>query len=468
MRTDVAGGLPQVVAATALPRGGSWGDAGVIVYGVNGGPLYRVAAVGGDPVPITKLVAPLASHRHPCLLPDGRHVLFAALGPPDVAGVYAAALDGSGMTRLVPGAFQPVFAPPDKLLFLRTGTLFAQTFDPQRLTLAGEPLRIADGLGGYSASRNGVLAHRTAGVSAAAQLTWFDRTGKPLGAVGPGNFSVSSLELSPDAKRAVVHRSEGANAPDIWILDLVRGVPTRFTAGPEPATFPLWSADGSRILFSSPRNGSPGFVERPSSGAGAETLLHTAALPGVFALSHVSGDGRYALFRAISDTGSSPDLWVLPLEGDRTASVWLRTTADEFNGQFSPDSRWIAYGSDETGRFEVSVQSFPVPRGPWRVSTEGGTEPRWRADGKEIFYLSADGNLMAASVTVSADGKTIETGKPSALFRPAIFGGFSSGVRHQYAVAPDGKRFLVNTTTRSAEGASGVTVVLNWMARLRQ
>jgi len=175
MRTDVAGGLPQTVTAAVNARGGAWGGSNVIVFAINGTTLFRVAAVGGDPAPVTKLEAPQANHRQPSLLPDGLHVLFTAQGPPDAAGVYVAALDGSNMKRLVAGATQPVFAPPDMLLFLRAGTLFGQTFDPNGLTLSGEPVRIADGIGGFSASLEGVLAYRTGGVSGGSQLTWFDR-----------------------------------------------------------------------------------------------------------------------------------------------------------------------------------------------------------------------------------------------------------------------------------------------------
>jgi Tol biopolymer transport system component/predicted Ser/Thr protein kinase len=468
MRTDVGGGLPQIVAAAPNARGGVWSNTNVIVFGGNARPLFRVGAVGGDPAPVTKLEAPQANHRQPSLLPDGSHVLFTAVGPPEVAGVYVAALDGSNMKRLVAGATLPVFAPPDMLLFLRTGTLFGQTFDPNGLTLAGEPVRIADGIGGFSASLGGVLAYRAGGVSGGSQLTWFDRAGKSLGTVGPADFNAESLDLSPDGKRVVVHRSDGGNASNIWVLDLARGVPTRFTVDPVPDSYPLWSADGSHIMFASTRNGKATFFKRPATGAGAETPLLEAPFTGPFALSDASRDGRFVMFRAFSEASGPPDLWALPLDGEQKPFVWLRTTADEFNGQFSPDSHWVAYGSDETGRFEVSVQSFPTPGGPWRVSTGGGVEPRWRADGKELFYLGADGNLMAASVKVAADGKTIETGKPSTLFRPSMFGGFTNNARQQYAVAPDGQRFLVNATTRAAEGAAAATVVVNWMARLRQ
>jgi Tol biopolymer transport system component len=173
------------------------------------------------------------------------------------------------------------------------------------------------------------------------------------------------------------------------------------------------------------------------------------------------------MYRAFSQQAGPPDLWALPLTGDRKPFVWLRTPADEFNAQFSPDSRWVAYGSDETGRFEIFVQSFPTPGGQWRVSPEGGVQPRWRGDGKEIFYVAPDGIIMAASVTLSRDGRTLETGKPAALFRPGINGGFTSGARQQYAVTSDGQRFLVNTTTQAPGGTSSITVVVNWPARLK-
>jgi len=467
MRTDVAGGVPQTLTAAPAGRGAAWSEANVIVFALNATSLQRVTAVGGDPAPVTKLDPTQANHRHPSFLPDGRHLLFTAQGPPEVAGVYVASLDGSGMKRLVAGATHPAFVPPDTLLFLRAGSLFAQPFDPNGLMISGEPARIADGVGGFSASRGGVLAYRAGGAAAGSQLTWFDRAGKVLGVAGPADWGPLSVEVSPDGKRAAVHRAEGGNAPDVWLLDLSRGVPTRFTVAPESDTYPLWSADGSRIVFVSARKGKVALFQKPASGAGDEQPLIEAEFPGIFAASDASKDGRFLLYRAFSQRSGPPDLWVLPLGGDKKPFVWLRTSSDEFNGQFSPDSRWVAYGSDETGRFEVSVQSFPTPGGQWRVSTEGGVAPRWRADGKEIFYVAPDGSLMAASVTVSRDGRTLETGKPAALFRPGIFGGFSNGVRHQYAVTPDGQRFLVNAVARAAAGASSATVVVNWMERLK-
>jgi Tol biopolymer transport system component len=464
MRTDVSGGAPQLIAVAPQQRGGAW-TRDTIVFS-SGNTLSRVAAVGGDPTPVTKLLIGQINHRLPAPLPGGRHVLFTAQGLPEAAGVHVAALDGADMKRLVPGATHPWFVPPDTLLFLRAGTLFGQVFDANALTLSGEPVPIVDGVGGFSASAGGVLAHRPATTGGASQLGWFDRNGKPLGMVGPADLNALSVDLSADGRRAALHRAVGGDAGDIWLLDLARGLPTRFTFEPTQETYPLWSADGSRLIFATRRNGRPTFVERPASGAGPEAVVAELSFGGPFGLSDVSRDGRFVIYRAYSEPSGPPDIWAVALVGDRKPFVWLRTPSDEFNAQFSPDSRWVAYGSDETGRFEVSIQSFPTPSGPWRVSIEGGAEPRWRADGKEIFYIAADGNLMAASVTVSGDGKTIETGKPLALFRPAILGGFSNAVRHQYAVSPDGQRFLVNTI-RAPEGGTSVTVVLNWMGRLR-
>jgi Tol biopolymer transport system component len=478
MRVEVSGGEPQFLATARSPRGGAWGADNTIVFapGPSSG-LLRVSGAGGDAAPVTKLKSPgEASHRLPVFLPDGRHVLYAVQGLPEATGVYVGTLDGSASKLVLGGgASSPAFMPPDRLLFWRAGSVFAQTLDVKQLVVSGEPVRIVDDVAAFSVSPAGVLAYRQGGANNLPQLTWFDRAGAPLDTVGAPDVGPSSVELSPDGKRLATFRLVEAGVTNIWLMDMVRGVPTRFTFDRDPDTYPLWSPDGSRIVFTRTRSGqTTALFEKLSTSAEPEHLLLEASLPGVFAPSDWSRDGRYLLYRAggvdgSNNTNGRPDLWVLPMFGDRKPFVWMKTPFDEFNGQFSPDVHWIAYGSDEAGpgRFEIYVQSFPTPGAKWQASIGGGVEPRWRADGKELFYVSPDGAIMAVSVAALPGGRSLEIGRPTRLFTPRIFGGFTSNARIQYVVAPTGQRFLVNVTSTRTE-TSPIVVDVNWMARLKR
>jgi eukaryotic-like serine/threonine-protein kinase len=461
-RVDISGGLPQVIAPAPQPRGGTWNADNVIVFSTAGN-LSRVSATGGDPI-VLKLDSLQGIFAAPYFLPGGKHILCQMGGAPEVSGIYAAALDGSNTSKLLAGGNAlPAFAPPNRLLFLRRGTLYGQTFDPARRSLSGDPVRIADQVSGYS-SGGAVLAYRTGAAASNAQLTWFDRAGKALGTAGPADANAQSVELSPDGTRVAVHRVDEAGNTDVWLIDLSRNVMNRFTSETAVDNFPLWSPDGTRLIFGSNRSGPMNLYERSVSGAEPERQLFEPPV-GLAASSDWSRDGRYLLYRAAGQNAQF-DLWAVPLSGDRKPFAWLKTPFDEFNGQFSPDSHWVAYGSDETGRFEIYIQSFPTPGNKLIVSTGGGVEPRWRNDGKEIFYLAPDSTLMAVSIKASPDGKNLVLSAPSPLFQTRAFGGFANGVRIQYAVARDGQRFLVNSTLRTDNNTSPVTVVVNWIAAL--
>ena len=478
MRVDLSGGEPQFLASAPNSRGGAWGADNTIVFAPRpSGGLSRVSGAGGGVSPLTTLTTGReASHRAPAFLPDGRHVLFAGQGLPEATGVYVVALDGSAPKLVLGGgASSPAFLPPDRLLFWRAGSLFSQSFDAKQLAVSGEPMRIVDDVAAYSMSPAGVLAYRQGGANNLPQLTWFDRAGAVLDTVGQPDVGPSSVELSPDRKRLATFRVVEAGVSNIWLMDVARGVPTRFTFDRDPDTYPLWSADGNRIVFTRTRSGKPtALFEKPSTSAEPEHLLLEASVPGVFAASDWSRDGRYLLYRAggvdgTNNTNGKPDLWVLPMFGDRKPFVWVKTPFDEFNGQFSPDVHWIAYGSDEAGpgRLEIYVQSFPTPGAKWQASIAGGVEPRWRADGKELFYVSPDGAIMAVSIAVLPGGGSLEIGKPTRLFTPRIFGGFTNNVRIQYVVTPDGQRFLVNVTSARTD-TSPIVVDVNWMALLKR
>src|ERR1700730_10873382 len=277
------------------------------------------------------------------------------------------------------------------------------------------------------ASGNCVLAYRSGTVSGNTQLTWFDRAGKQLGLVGSlGEYL--NPELSPDGRRVAVQRRSAQGDWDIWLLELLGGTSTRFTFNPADDYYPIWSPDGSRIVFASTRDGSYGLYQKPSSGAGnEEPLLKSSSDIGPFSW---SSDGRFIAYR-IAETNN--EVWVLPLFGDRKPFPLLQAEFNETQPDLSPDERWVAYASTESGRFEVYIQSFPKPGGKWQVSTGGGVNPPWSRDAKEIFWIGADGKMMVVPIKANPN---LEVGIPKALFATRQVGGgrIILNFRHQYDV----------------------------------
>jgi Tol biopolymer transport system component len=269
---------------------------------------------------------------------------------------------------------------------------------------------------------------------------------------------LNDVELSPDGNRVAVNRSVNGNF-DVWLIDVARGIPTRFTFDAAPDLRPVWSPDGTHIAFQSPRKGVVNLYWKLSSGAGSDELLLESDQEKV--ANDWSSDGRFLLF-SNSDPQTSSDLWVLPFFGDKKPFPFLKTPFEERNGQFSPDGKWIAYQSNESGRFEIYIQPFPGPGGKFQISTDGGAQPRWNKNGKEIFYVSLDSKMMVAPVKLSPDGQSLETSAPVTLFPVRIAEGTLPGVaRQQYAVSSDGQRFLVNLA--ADEGAvSPITLIYNW------
>jgi len=417
-RIDIAGGPPQALADTGGLHGGAWNADGTILFNASvTGPLSRIAASGGEPVAVTRLDSPRQTdHRFPQFLPDGRHFLFHALGTPEAAGIYLGSLDGGEPKRLAAADTAGAYLAPGMIAFVRQTTLMAQHLDLKRGELTGDPVSLADpvgsnalAFGGFSVSAAGQLAYRGGG--ALRQLKWYDRTGKAVGVAGePDSTILLYPELSPDGGHVALVRNVQSN-PDVWLMDLVRGGMTRFTFDPAVDLVPLWSPDGMRIAFVSTRKGPYNLYLKPSSGAGAEELL--LETPNNKYAQDWSKDGRFLLY-AEADPKTGRDLWALPMTGnDRKPIVVVKTPFEELNGQFSPDGHWVAYETNESGRFEIVVQPFPVPSGKWQVSTGGGIQPRWRADGKELYFIAPDGKLMAASVT--AAGVTFAAGTPVAI-----------------------------------------------------
>jgi serine/threonine protein kinase len=469
-RLDLSGGPPQTLCDASAGRGAAWSPDGTIVFTpTQAEGLYGIPAAGGAVAPVTTLDPSHQenSHRWPSFLPDGRRFLYWTRSRPPSSGIYVGSLDSRQSSRVVSAAGMGVFIPPDQLLFERDGSLLAQTFDLRSAKVRGEPVRVAESVGhgsppGYapfSISDRGVLAY-VPGVISQRELVWLDRSGKVLGTIGgPGGYL--SPSLSPDEKRVAVGvRDPQSGTLDIWLTDLARNLSSRFTFSQATGARSIWSPDGSRIAFVSSREGFGDIYEKSSSGAGQERIIFRSNQDKF--LTDWSLDGRFLVFHSPGPK-TGWDVWVVPMTGDRKAMTFAQTEFSEVQGQLSPDVRWMAYASDESGRMEVYVQPFPASGGKWQVSTGGGSQPRWRRDGKELFYISADKRLMAVEVKTDA---TFEAGVAKALFGTRFL---LAAAPHliSYAVAGDGQRFLV-TRLVEEEPAIPITVVLNWTSGLKK
>jgi eukaryotic-like serine/threonine-protein kinase len=483
-KIPVDGGSPQSICdVSGRFRGGFWTRDNRIILGSFTGGLTQVSSGGGPVMPVTGVTAAGegASYDFPAPLPDGRHFVSVRRSRRDESGgIYVDSLDQPGAERskkLLADQSRVVYVPSaylkaGHLLFQRERALMAQPFDASRLELTGDPVPIIEQVGSvgsgpasssdFSVSDNGVLVYRTG--SATSRLTWFDRKGTVLSTVGePGQYNM--LALSRDGMRLAVQvrGPQSAGPYDLWLFDLTRGVGTRFTTARGDEAHPNWSPDGTRLIFSSNQR----VVEKAANGGGPEQLL----LDSAGTVMDWSRDGRFLLLRTRGDPRTKSDLWVVSLEGDRTPVPVVRTEFIEANGQFSPNGRWMAYRSDESGESEIYVQSFQPPGsgGKWLISQGGGYQPRWKADGKELFYFSSNGKLMAVDVsTVAADKNPVfRFGTPKVLFSAPIKGGGPTSEIHLWDVAPDGQRFLINSEINAA-GSTPITVVVNWQAGLTQ
>jgi eukaryotic-like serine/threonine-protein kinase len=469
-KIEASGGPVRTLCTASVPRGGTWNRDGVIVFEPTpNDPLYRVSAEGGEAIPLTKLdpARQEASHRWPYFMPDGRHLLYSVLGGPQAQGIYITSLDANESRRLLDVRDSVVaYAPPGYLLFRRDTSLMAQPFDPEKLQLNGEAVPVAERVGfevttfqtNFSVSQTGVLLY-SSGSFGKTQLTWLDRTGKEIGFLGqPGNFIRPSI--SPDRRRVVVDGPDAQGNRDVWIFDLATSNLTRFTFSPGIEIFPIWSPDGSRIVFTSDREGPRHLYQKAATGAGKEEILlksDSNKIPMDW-----SNDGRFILY-TVNDPKTRIDLWVLPLFGDQNPVPFLQTDANERLARFSPNGRWIAYASDQSGMNEIYVQTFPASGGQWQVSTNGGYFVVWRGDGKELFYVSSDRKMM--SVEVNGEGASFERGTPKFLFDLHI-PSFNTP-QAQFAVTPDGQKFLIAKPV-DEDTSAPITVVLNWTSDLKR
>jgi Tol biopolymer transport system component/predicted Ser/Thr protein kinase len=465
-RVDLAGGPPLTICGvSSLFRGGAWAGDGQIIFGTYAG-LFQVSASGGTPSPL-KTFGPSRADGPvfwPQMLPGGHFLYVLSYDKPENDGVYAASLaKPSEAVRLLSTETNALYAPGSNgkgyLLWQRGSTLLAQDFDVAKLRLAGEPHPLANpvaelfGQMTASVSANGLLLYGAA--NPLNQFTWVDRAGKKLSVVGEP-FSFGPNRLSPDGRRLATTRASETGS-DLWLIEVERGVASRFTFDSR-SFWPAWSPDGRTILYSQ-RN--RGLFRKALSGAGGEQSLTQS--PDIQIPADWSRDGRAVLFDTLAPTRA--ELWVLPLTAEGKPAVNekpRRYAGGEFStrrGRFSPDTRWVAYQSDESGKDEIYVDAFPETHGKVQISTDGGSLPAWGPGGRELFYVSADNKLMAVSLKLGAD--SVEPSAPRELFPLPIV---DTGL-YPYDVAPDGQRFLIPGTPGQAH--QPLTVIVNWPALLK-
>jgi Tol biopolymer transport system component len=467
-RIDADGGGLKALTGAPVGAGGAWSRDGVIIFPiVPDAPLYRVSENGGPPalVPGSGDLRDQPGQRFPQFLPDGRHFVYYTA---ESRGVFLGQLDAPGRRRLLDADAAAVFAPPDQLLYVREARLFAQRFDPVRLEIIGEPVSVADqvtgdarGMAAVAASAVGSIAYRTGTTILPRRLAWFDRSGKEIGAIGePDTHYPMNPSLSPDGRRVALTRSFDGNT-DVWLVELDRGVLSRFTFDPLPEIYPQWSPDGRRIVYGKPTKS--GFVvfQKPVSKEGQESVLFGASDASQAIPVDWSSDGRLLLCRTGDPQGW--DLVVVPIDGHDKPYTAVHSAFSVGEGQFSPDGHWIVYESSESGRYEIFVQPVQGSGVKSQVSTGGGLQVRWRADGREIFYVAPDGRLMAVPVSFTANGQEIALGTAVPLFMTQIESTRTGGLAHAYAASPDGQRFLMSTFTE--QNGSPITLILNRKGR---
>jgi Tol biopolymer transport system component len=471
LKIDVSGGPPQVLCEiSGVLRQGTWSRAGVILFLDASFTIHRVSAGGGAP----SQVLPLDRSREetvqssPSFLPDGQRFLYNTVSRQ--SGIALGSLDGNTKFRILnpdsPGLCVPSPDGKGYLLFPRRGQLLARPFDLRTAAVSGEPAFVAEPLSPgptFSASENGVLIFRRSR-GRRAQLTWLDREGKAARTVGDAD-NVLSPRLSPDQRSVVFHQNDGMST-DIWMFDGERGNTTRFTfLAPGSANYPVWSPDGSQIAYSTWKAGETSVIVRPAGGTGKETVLFHSS--GIYNTQSWSGNGRWLLITDLPGSfyllpagpGSGAERKPIPLPG---------SPAEGGHPSISPDGRWLLYSSTQTGSREVFIESMPEQMGgpaagaKKQVSISGGTQPAWRVDGKELFYLAADGKMMSAPVDSGPAGLTV--GVPKTLFQTRLE--FDT-VQRQYDVSADGKRFLLAQPLEESASVP-ITVIVNWPALLKK
>jgi serine/threonine protein kinase/Tol biopolymer transport system component len=473
---DAAGGPVVTICDAAGSRGGTWNQSGVILFSTTWGGIYRVPSSGGTPTEITKLDASRRelSHRWPYFLPDGKHFFYLsanfASGSMETASAYLGSLD-SGEVKLLFRARSNVAYTSGYVLYVRDRMLTAQAFDEKQLEIRGQPVPIVGQVqfdeltwrGVFSCSLNGILVYQGGNTGANSRLIMFDRAGKEIKTIGTPADS-NNQRISRDGQRLAVGVLDTSIVNyQLWLYDLFREKETRLTFGPNRNSFPVWAPDGNSVVFASNKNGPYDIFEKRSDSTGSEELVLQSdanKYP-----TDWSSDGRFIAYSSTSPREGKPKIaqWLLPRFGDRKPYVLLQGEFNVGEGHFSPDGRWLAYTSDESGRAEIYVTPFPVGSSKWQVSSAGGSSPRWRRDGKELFYLAADSELMAAEVD---GGPIFQVGTVHSLFHLFLRTGPSrldlspTSGQIGYDAAPDGKWFVVNSPP--AGSPPPITLITHW------
>jgi eukaryotic-like serine/threonine-protein kinase len=467
-KLNLSGGPVQTLCDSPTGRGGTWNKDGVILFtpsGTLGVGLYKISASGGTPTQVTVPDKSLSedSNRWPIFLPDGIHYLYSAInlsGRKDLFSVYLGALNSNEKRLVVKAKGNAAYAAPGYLLFYRDQTLFGQHFDTNKFELTGEPAplltdvqffpRISHAV--FAASSTGLLLAQRNADSGASQVLWFDRKGQQIGvALNPGIYG--NIMLSPKGDTLASDTTDPASQnTDVWTYDLKTQSAKRLTFDPALDSLPVWSPDGRRVIFASNRDLKFDLYLKDTNGAQEETTIPQDG-PDRFPTDW-SWDGKYVIY------GRGPDLWFLTFPELR-ATQFLKASSTLKSARFSPDGKWIAYSSNESGRWEIYITSFPEAKGKWQVSNAGGEQPRWRGDGKELFYLSNDSKMMAVPVKT---GSNFDAGTPASLFQANPREMFATSELFSYDVSKDGQKFLLNTQLKTA--MAPMSVVLNWNAKL--
>jgi eukaryotic-like serine/threonine-protein kinase len=469
-QVDVTGGPALTICdTTPVPRGGAWNQHGDIIFA--SGPnhaLMRVPETGGKPVVLTEVdrEATNHSHRWPQFLPDGKHFFyFSRFGSPGTSdernAIRVGSLDG-GRGKEVLRTQSNAFYGGGQLLFLREQTLYAQAFDPESRAVSGSPIAIAEqiqfdpgsGLGAFSASQTQVLAYQTGKISIGSQLRWLQPDGKEVGTLADTAYHLD-FSVSPDHKTVASSISVTGGPPDVWLYDVARRLRTRFTFDPGADRHPVWSHDGTRIVFASNRNGRTDLFMKSVAGAGGEETLLATAFDKV--PTDWSTDGRFLIFNT-TDSAALADVWVLPMTGERKPFPLLHSQFSEFEAKLSPDKQWLVYTSDESGRQEIYVTRFPNGGRKWQISNGGASRGRWSADGKRIYYLGIDDFIISTEVLGTADNFIV--GGTNRHFQVR---GMRPGTI--FSVIKNGERFLLNSPVQS-ESSDPLTVMINWQSGL--
>ena len=480
-KIDASGGTPFSICDAGSPRGGSWGQTGIIVFDPGGsGGIYQVSGGGGTPSPVTKLDSTRneQTHRWPRFLPDGKHFLFfirttTAGSGSDADSICVGSIESQEVKHLLHGVSDAAYA-NGHLLFIRESALMAQPFDLKKREVSGEPLPIAQQIqydarfsrAAFSVSQNSLLLYQSSSTRWARELALFDTRGTKIRSFGQLEIYVRA-RLSKDGKRIAMELVDlQSHNIDLWLYEIVRGIQTRFTFDPQADVAPVWSPNGDRIVFSSNRKGRYNLYMKAASGSAPDELLTDFNARDKY-VNDWSPDGKYILFETNADPKTKDDLWILPISGDRKPVPFLQTEFNENSGAFSPDMKWIAYVSDESGKYEIYVRHFVEPGsqkasaelGKWQISTNGGGVAIWRSDGKAIFYLVENKIMLAEVKTTGSTFEVLKVSQHMDLQAKQQIRGLD--------MSSDGKRIL-GQVTPSQEKSVPLTLVIDWNEELKK